>query len=248
MQQMALMYPVRRSGRSLADPSPSKGSQVRTMAQHDWSKQPPSNQFHDISDANEYDWRPRETRRAKRGDADRVRTSAVPRRSSRVEPPSRDLAFPSIEANVASASTMLVLAGPPRDSRTRSREHKGERPLRSPRRPRSPSVEHQLRALGAWSDASIVRHKGLPSEFLEDDKQFHAALAMPKSPRQARLPTPELVPLAGDHEFCACCVDAQDEFDESWYTSGRAKMDAQLEDAMAHIATMSAGGRRRLEY
>ncbi|PSS03386.1 hypothetical protein BD289DRAFT_192626 [Coniella lustricola] len=60
------------------------------------------------------------------------------------------------------------------------------------------------------------------------------AMMPPRTPQIGRLRTPELEPLREDHHFCDCCSR------EKRYWDGLAKMDFQLEAAMAHICKSSS--------
>ncbi|KAK1763046.1 hypothetical protein QBC33DRAFT_550798 [Phialemonium atrogriseum] len=52
----------------------------------------------------------------------------------------------------------------------------------------------------------------------------------PMTPGASRLSSPDLEPLGHDGRFCVCCPD------EDRYLAGRAKMDSQLQAALAHMA------------
>jgi hypothetical protein len=241
--EMAVMPPARRSGRSPVEPSHAKASKVRTLTQHDWTVAAPPNLARGHYRVQEHGWDDREVPRMKHGDAVQVGSVGVARRSSRAERPPRDLPSRSKKTQTSAALhpqdqrpvTYSTLAVQPAVSSYASRQPsakgvndkrrstQGQRRLSS-----SSSTDQQLQALGAWSDTSLVRHKGMPVEFLGDTKRYHAVQRMPDTPRDSRLSTPDLDPLPEGHEFCACCVDVTaEELDEAWYQAGKSRMDAQ---------------------
>lgn len=227
---MAMTPSVRSPRRPLADASlVAKSNQVRTMVQHDWSMPEAPDQFQQLPEANEYHWKPRNVHQVKRRDVEVARPSGVARRSSRAEPHSRDQLAPSTDMESASYALRLRSAVPShKPKRSLTRDVDGLPPRSGRKRLSSPPADQQLRALGAWSESSLVHHKGIPAEFLGDDERYLTAPSPPlRSPGYARLPTPDLVPISGDHEFCSCCVDTPEEVDKAWYRAGRAKMDAQ---------------------
>ncbi|KFA77006.1 hypothetical protein S40288_11700 [Stachybotrys chartarum IBT 40288] len=115
-----------------------------------------------------------------------------------------------------------------------------------PRRRQIQAPDSDLRFLGAWSEAGFVKHRETPTEFLSNKPYIDPVFGKPHSPGEGRLPTPDLVHMPGGG-FCSCCIDTQDQINEAWYLAGRAKMDAQLESAMAHINQMTNSGMQRLE-
>ncbi|KAF7562459.1 hypothetical protein G7046_g1684 [Stylonectria norvegica] len=52
------------------------------------------------------------------------------------------------------------------------------------------------------------------------------------APRAQKLATPQMVPMSTDYEFCSCCEDEQDRINETWYLSGKARVDTQSESAI----------------
>ncbi|KAJ3963153.1 hypothetical protein N0V92_000135 [Colletotrichum tropicale] len=74
---------------------------------------------------------------------------------------------------------------------------------------------------------------------------YEAALP-PRAPRIPRLRTPDLAPLSTDVQFFPCLGDEREEdrVNETWYLAGRERVDSQLNDALAYMAGVKAGGRR----
>ncbi|ORY57840.1 uncharacterized protein BCR38DRAFT_448795 [Pseudomassariella vexata] len=91
------------------------------------------------------------------------------------------------------------------------------------------------------SSMELRRHRPNPSH----DQQVPSP---PRTPRISRMPTPDLEPLFM-HRFCPCCSqeksdgddDNDDDEDYGRWRRERAKMDQQINDAKAYIASKSKG-------
>ncbi|KAG7137029.1 hypothetical protein HYQ45_005535 [Verticillium longisporum] len=101
-------------------------------------------------------------------------------------------------------------------------------------------IEDDLASIGSWSHDEPVSGggkmitptwSGCPPE----------APSPPRTPWIPRLATPELSPLATDFEFCHCHGNevCEDRINDVWYLSSRARVDAQVEAALAHIARVN---------
>ena len=107
-----------------------------------------------------------------------------------------------------------------------------------PRPGKGPDREREPRELGLEYLASWY-----PEHAFVNDKEWRTLVSlmeedipvMPMTPREQRLPTPELAPMCTSFEFCACCEDElcaccgdkQDRIDNKWYQKGREKLDSQ---------------------
>ncbi|KEY64606.1 hypothetical protein S7711_10632 [Stachybotrys chartarum IBT 7711] len=218
---------------------------TRTSTQHDRRAPEPRRNSHGPSELidDEGFGRP-VSKRSRRGGVE-GRVDVAPRKSradysSRETHPHWEDPMPRIESRALMGTAAAGALVPGR----RPQPERIEEPR--PRRRQIQAPDSDLRFLGAWSESGFVRHRETPTEFISKKPYVDPVFGKPHSPGEGRLPTPDLVHMPGSG-FCSCCVDTQDQINEAWYLAGRAKMDAQLGSAMAHINQMTNGGVRRLE-
>ncbi|KAF4977130.1 hypothetical protein FZEAL_6318 [Fusarium zealandicum] len=97
-----------------------------------------------------------------------------------------------------------------------------------------PSIAHA----GSWCHLAPMASIEIQPA-LVDKEDILAPDWHPATPREARLPTPDLAPMCTRDEFCWCCPKdgKEEEWDnEECYIVSRAKMDSQMIDALGYIA------------
>ncbi|PNH46582.1 hypothetical protein VD0004_g1539 [Verticillium dahliae] len=104
---------------------------------------------------------------------------------------------------------------------------------------RTSLIEDDLASIGSWSHDEPVSDEGKPAPAWSGCPP--EAPSPPRTPWIPRLATPELNPLATDFEFCHCHGNdvCEDRINDVWYLSSRARVDAQVEAALAHIARVN---------
>ncbi|RBQ66848.1 hypothetical protein VDGD_06192 [Verticillium dahliae] len=102
-----------------------------------------------------------------------------------------------------------------------------------------PSMRLEPASIGSWSHDEPVSGEGKPTPAWSGCPP--EAPSPSRTPWIPRLATPELSPLATDFEFCHCHGNdvCEDRINDVWYLSSRARVDAQVEAALAHIARVN---------
>ncbi|KAI5458234.1 hypothetical protein BGZ63DRAFT_466762 [Mariannaea sp. PMI_226] len=104
------------------------------------------------------------------------------------------------------------------------------------------SKNPSMNMLGSWCNINPTNSliQTSPLDDYTGGKDFWLDEWHPLTPREERLPTPDLAPLCTDFEFCPCCQNEEDSINEFWYMKSKAKMDDQVNRALEHIATVKS--------
>ncbi|KAH7166304.1 hypothetical protein EDB81DRAFT_283473 [Dactylonectria macrodidyma] len=88
-------------------------------------------------------------------------------------------------------------------------------------------LDGDVAMIGSWCTSDLDHPAAHPNDFFETEKDALLDDWYPRTPRESRLPTPDLAPLCMHYEFCTCCRNEEDRINENWCMIPRAKLDDQ---------------------
>ena len=121
-------------------------------------------------------------------------------------------------------------------SRSLTQSKRSSTPYPSARRPEKDRKQalhdkpvEDFSSMGAWAPSYTGRQSSVHLDVERGQKRQRSPLSPPPTPRQHRLATPELAPMAHDYAFCAC-DEGRDPINGFWHiTKAEKKMDSQRE-------------------
>ncbi|KAH7140099.1 hypothetical protein B0J13DRAFT_557197 [Dactylonectria estremocensis] len=88
-------------------------------------------------------------------------------------------------------------------------------------------LDTNVAMIGSWCTTNLEHPAAHPNDLFETEKDALLDDWYPITPRESRLPTPDLAPLCMHYEFCTCCQNEEDRINENWYMTSRAKINDQ---------------------